>query len=84
MGAHALGAAAYAAKAVGLASPEVTDAVGNEIRWQLEHASEEVRAALRSLPLLGENSAGPLGAGLLARGALGSNIRQLQAGLLVR
>ncbi|HKU12600.1 MAG TPA: hypothetical protein VJQ61_15395 [Sinomonas sp.] len=38
MGAHALGAAAYAAKAAGLASPDRPQAVDNEIRWQLEQA----------------------------------------------
>lgn len=33
MGAHALGSAAYAAKAVGLANPDQIGAVANEIRW---------------------------------------------------
>lgn len=79
MGAHALGAAAYAAKAAGLADP---DAGGQtEIDWQLELMSEPVREALRQLPLLGTDSSGPLGAGLLASGVLGENIRLLQAGL---
>jgi hypothetical protein len=79
MGAHGLGAAAYAAKAVGLANPEDADAVAKEIRWQLEHMSVPVRKALRLLPRLGDDSAGPLGAGLLASGILGSVIRELQA-----
>jgi hypothetical protein len=35
MGAHALGAAAYAAKAAGLA-PEQSRSVEEEIRWQLD------------------------------------------------
>lgn len=79
MGAHALGAAAYAAKAAGLAAP---DAGGSdEIAWQLEHMGEPVRAALRQLPLLGADSSGPLGSGLLASGVLGENIRLLQAAL---
>lgn len=81
MGAHALGAAAYAVKAVGLADPERPEAIEAETRWQLDHMSTEVRAALRSLPPIGENSSGPLGPGLLASGQLGANISGLQAGL---
>ncbi|WP_354569535.1 putative immunity protein [Glaciihabitans sp. UYNi722] len=79
MGAHALGAAAYAAKAAALTTPERPDAVDDEIRWQLQHMSAEARSALACLPLLGEDSAGPLGPGLLASGILGSIIRRLQA-----
>lgn len=79
MGAHALGAAAYAAKAAELAAPDVGGRA--EIAWQLEQMAEPVRAALRRLPLLGTDSSGPLGAGLLASGVLGANIRALQAGL---
>ncbi len=82
MGAHALGAAAYAAKAAGLAAPARPDAVGQEVRWQLGHTSAEARAALRLLPPVGENPSGPLGPGLLASGLLGRIIRDLQAGLL--
>ena len=78
MGAHALGAAAYAAKAAGLAAPDRPEAVRDEISWQLEHMTDETRAALRQLPPLGEDSAGPLGAGLLASGILGSTIREIQ------
>ncbi|WP_396327847.1 putative immunity protein [Jatrophihabitans lederbergiae] len=81
MGAHALGAAAYAVKAARVADPERPDAAEDEICWQLEHMSVEVRAALRALPPVGENSSGPLGAGLLASGQLGTIIRDLQAGL---
>ena len=81
MGAHALGAAAYAVKAAGLAEPDRPEAVEEEIRWQLDHMSAEVRAALRSLPPIGENLSGPLGPGLLASGQLGTIIRNLQAGL---
>jgi hypothetical protein len=81
MGAHALGAAAYAAKAVGLVAPDRPTAVSEEIAWQLEHMTAEVRSALGKLPPLGEDSAGPLGSGLLAEGVLGSAIRQLQAAL---
>ena len=82
MGAHALGAAAYAAKAAGLADPGRPGAVEDEIRWQIDHMSPEVRAALRALPPVGENSSGPLGPGLLASGQLGTIIRDLQAGLI--
>jgi hypothetical protein len=81
MGAHALGAAAYAAQAAGLAAPDRPEAVTEEIGWQLGRMSPAVRAALRQLPAVGENSSGPLGPGLLARGLLGTIIRDLQASL---
>ncbi|MGB9182597.1 MAG: putative immunity protein [Solirubrobacteraceae bacterium] len=81
MGAHALGAAAYAAKAAGLAAPGRPDAVGEEIRWQLGHMSAAAMAALRLLPPVGKDASGPLGPGLLASGPLGTIIRDLQAGL---
>ena len=81
MGAHAMGAAAYAAKAAGLADPGRRDAVDAEIRWQLGHASATAGAALRLLPPVGENASGPLGPGLLASGLLGAIIRDLQARL---
>ena len=81
MGAHGLGAAAYAVKAAGLASPHRPEAVEEEIDWQLTHMSPEVRAALRSLPLVGTNSSGPLGPGLLASGELGTIVGELQVRL---
>lgn len=81
MGAHALGAAAYAAKAAALASPERPEALDDEIGWQLAHLSAEARSALASLPALGQDSAGPLGTGLLASGILGSIIRRIQTEL---
>ncbi|MFL5864854.1 MAG: putative immunity protein [Solirubrobacteraceae bacterium] len=81
MGAHALGAAAYAAKAAGLAAPDRPEAVSEEIRWQLARASPPAKAALRQLPPVGENRSGPLGPGLLASGLLGTIIRDLQADL---
>jgi hypothetical protein len=81
MGAHAVGAAAYAAKAVGLAAPSRPSAVSDEIGWQLGRMSAGVRAALRQLPPVGESSSGPLGPGLLASGLLGTIIRDLQASL---
>lgn len=81
MGAHALGAAAYAAKAVGLAAPDRPDAVDREVDWQLGRLSPAARRALRQLPPVGENRAGPLGPGLLSTGVVGSIVRQLQARL---
>jgi len=79
MGAHALGAAGYAAKAVALAD---RGAMAEEIRWQLDHMSPPVKAALQKLPPLGEDRSGPLGPGLLARGLQGEAIRALQAGCI--
>lgn len=81
MGAHALGAAAYAVKAVGLAAPDQPDAAAAEMRWQFVHMTAEVRAALQTLPPVGVDRSGPLGPGLLASGQLGEIIRDLQAGL---
>ncbi|MCR2825352.1 putative immunity protein [Microbacterium sp. zg.Y909] len=81
MGAHALGAAAYAAKARQLAEQGNATAATDEIAWQLAQMSDPVRAALRSLPLLGEDPSGPLGSGLLASGALGAYIRVIQTAL---
>jgi hypothetical protein len=78
MGAHGLGAAAYAANAAGLAHPHRPEAVEEEIRWQLHRMSAEVRAALETLPPVGENSSGPLGPGLLASGQVGAIVRELQ------
>ena len=79
MGAHALGAAAYAAKAVSLAHKDQPEVVHEEIRWQLAHLSERERSTLRLLPPLGTDSSGPLGPGLLSRGILGTSIREVQA-----
>lgn len=82
MGAHALGAAAYAAKAADVANPHRSAAVDDEIRWQLEHRSPAVHAALCGLPPVGQNSPGPLGPGLLASGHLGEIVRNLQEHLV--
>ena len=81
MGAHALGAAAYAVKAASRAAPDRPEVVDDEIRWQLAHMTAEVQTALRALPPVGENSSGPLGPGLLASGQLGTIIRNVQAAL---
>jgi hypothetical protein len=56
--------------------------INEEIRWQLNRMSPEVRSALSQLPPAGENSAGPLGPGLLASGLLGTAVRDLQANLV--
>lgn len=77
MGAHALGAAAYAAKAVSLSRG--ADPVDDEIAWQIAHVSPEQRRALALLPGAGCSEPGPLGPGLLSRGFLGDVVRQIQA-----
>ncbi|MDE3206650.1 MAG: hypothetical protein KGQ66_20780 [Acidobacteriota bacterium] len=82
MGAHALGAAAYAALAAGLADADRPDAVDDEIAWQLGHLPAETRAALRSLPPAGVDRSGPLGPGLLTSGRLGVITRAIQAALV--
>jgi len=81
MGAHALGAAAYAARAVGLAAPDEPQAIAEEIRWQTDHLSPTAKAALRTLPPIGVSKAGPIGPGLLSSGSLGAIARQVQAAL---
>lgn len=81
MGAHALGAAAYAARAVELAHPDDPDARAAEVRRQLAQLSPEAAAALRTFPPLGTDPSGPLGRGLLSSGPLGEVIRELQAHL---
>jgi hypothetical protein len=81
MGAHALGAAGYAAQARQLAESGNDSAAADEIAWQLTHMSEPVTRGLQSLPLLGEDSSGPLGPGLLASGAVGAHIRAIQSAL---
>jgi len=79
VGAHALGAAAYAVHAAELAAPGTGGA--DELAWQLSTMTEPVRTALALLPPLGEDRAGPLGPGLLTTGALGAHIRILQSSL---
>ncbi|ROZ93744.1 putative immunity protein [Gordonia sp. OPL2] len=83
MGAHAFGAAAYAVKAVSLANPQRPEAIEEEVSWQVAHARDDARAALRLLPPVGEGSGGPLGPGLLSRGLLGAVIRDLQTRIRV-
>ena len=81
MGAHGLGAAAYAFRAVSMANHNDPQTVENEINWQIEHMSDEVMSALKTLPMVGENSSGPLGPGLLSRGKMGLIIRKIQENL---
>lgn len=83
MGAHALGAAAYAVKAIslvhsGAGDAEVKDRTDHEIEWQLSILSEQEKIALKLLPKLGTDSSGPLGNGLLSQGVLGATIREIQ------
>jgi hypothetical protein len=79
MGAHALGAAAYAARAAGLSSPDNEDATTTEIRWQVDNMSKAVRVALLTLPEIGKDRSGPLGPGLLASGQMLQIMQTLQA-----
>lgn len=79
MGAHALGAAAYAAKAVSLSGG--SDAVAEEISWQVSRLTPDQRRVLALLPPVGCDEPGPLGPGLLSRGFLGDVVRQIQASI---
>lgn len=79
LGAHALSAAACAVRAVELANPDRPEIVEDEIRWQLEYMSAEVRTALQAIPLIDKITSGPLGPGLNTSGRLGDIIRILQA-----
>ncbi|UYN98734.1 MAG: hypothetical protein KIT02_12390 [Devosia sp.] len=81
MGAHALGAAAYAVKAAGLAAPDAPDREETEIAWQVAQLTPAARAALRTLPPIGQDRSGPLGPGLLASGRMGQIIARLQAAI---
>ena len=47
LGAHALGAAAYAVKAVALAHADQPELARDEVRWQLAQLTAEERTALR-------------------------------------
>jgi hypothetical protein len=80
MGAHALGAAAYAVRAAGHARPGADD---DEVAWQLAHLEPPARDALRRLPRLGTDASGPLGSGLLATGTLAVTIRAIQSSVAV-
>jgi hypothetical protein len=79
MGAHALGAAGYAAKALALAVGGEGDEVArSEARRQVGAMTGAVAHALSLLPALGENRSGPLGTGRLSGGPVGAAIRAIQ------
>ncbi len=83
MGAHALGAAGYAAKASALLAGRDGDAVAASVaRDQVVAMPSAVARALASLPLVGENRSGPLGPGRLSGGLVGEAIRTIQAHLV--
>lgn len=89
MGAHGLIAAGYAAMARALADDGATAehhrlAVEAETAAQRLMMTEAVHTALSSLPLLGENRAGPLMGGRAARGLVGLAIRLIQSELQSR
>lgn len=82
MGAHALGAAGYAAKASALDGPaDRGDEIGSQTVRQMAAMSDAVADALARLPALGENGAGPLGPGRLSSGHVGRTVRAIQAEL---
>ncbi len=79
MGAHALGAAGYAAKASSLDAASDHDAVArSEANRQVAEMTAAVARALSHLPSLGENRNGPLGPGRLCLGQVGEAIREIQ------
>lgn len=79
MGAHALGAAGYAGKAVVLDSDADDDmVVRSAARHLLARANASTLRALSSLPPLGANRSGPLSPGRLATGHVGNVIREIQ------
>jgi hypothetical protein len=81
MGAHALGAAGYAAKASVLAAGGDESVLRSETRRQVAAMSDAVARAVASLPMLGEDRSGPLGPGRLEAGLVGDAIRAIQAEL---
>ena len=82
MGAHALGAAGYAAKASTLVAGCDDDVVTrSEARRQVAAMTDAVARAISSLPALGEDRSGPLGPGRLSGGHVGTTIRAIQTQL---
>lgn len=84
MGPHALGPAAYAAKAAALAASDQQAPRCDEVPWSLGHPAADARQALMCLLLLGEDSCGPLRRGQLATGTLALTIHEIQAELSPR
>lgn len=79
MGAHALGAAGYAAKASTLHANCRDDSVArSEACRQVAEMTDDVARALASLPKLGTNRSGPLATGRLSLGHVGETIREIQ------
>ena len=84
MGAHALGAAGYAGKALILAPHGGSDA-DREIqavgvaRRLVDLMSDPVAQDIAGLPMLGEDTRGPLAPGRLSGGHVGNVIRAIQA-----
>lgn len=85
MGAHALGAAGYAAKASTLEAGCHDDVVArSEAHRQVVLMTDSAAEAASSLPALGENRSGPLGPGRLSAGHVGATIREIQRLLVAR
>lgn len=85
MGAHALGAAGYAARATVLASTrQGDDIVSACAHRQVAMMTDSIVGALSLLPELGTNASGPLGPGRLSSGEVGRAIRAIQAELRQR
>ncbi|MAT07211.1 MAG: hypothetical protein CL424_19435 [Acidimicrobiaceae bacterium] len=79
MGAHALGAAGYAAKASSLDVGCEDDAVArSEAHRQVADMTDLAARAVSRLPALGENRSGPLGPGRLSLGHVGVTIREIR------
>jgi alkylation response protein AidB-like acyl-CoA dehydrogenase len=78
MGAHAFGAAGYAAKASTLHAGSDDYVVRSEARRQVSEATDSVVRALASLPALGDNRSGPLAPGRLSLGQVGETIREIR------
>ncbi|WP_341947799.1 putative immunity protein [Microbacterium sp. LWH11-1.2] len=81
IGAHALGTAAYAAKVASLAAADQETERRDQVRWQIDRVTPAVRPALSRMPLLGENSSGPMCTGLLTSGVFAVTIREIQSEL---
>ena len=79
MGAHALGAAGYAAKASTLEAGSKDDELArSEAHRYVDAMTAAVALAVSSLPALGQDRSGPLGPGRLSIGHVGAAIREIQ------
>ena len=84
MGAHALGAVAYAATAAAWLSRERSEVLEEEIAGSLGELHPEARVALPTLAALGADSAGPLVRACSRSEHWGSLIRRLESELIPR